>query len=395
MREVYTVSTKDFKQGMVAGAKPFGDKLDQLANISEKAVADITEGINGVGGVVNCILDDLTIQEKKNIYDLDTPQGIAEMEQTEKEYLLAVLFTIADKKGNINDNQKFYLRALKSYLQVVDVQVGIDLSTIENVESIPFQKTVMQTVMEFLYLEYENHDYMDDYEDYFDLFSVNRKGIRELQSTIDHMVSLLGIEGLACHYSPLAEPANKVNDLDNKASCHTKEDGNDTPYAFIEITHEQKKHMQHIIESFINISELGRMRFDFSSTAGSKRMRMVDESKVRTQLMPPYPIVNGDFGDSEWEPFIGFYGTSPSPNFYKGIAFASDRMFIKLRGPFNTTYSEEQVYEVFYSDIKSVSGSSPDGHIMLRTGKMIPLTGVEYTSTELYTLFTDIISVFQ
>ena len=187
------MSTKDFKQGMVAGAKPFGDKLDQLANVSEKAVADITEGIDGVSSVVNCILDDLTVEEKKNIYDLDTPQGIAEMEQTEKEYLLAVLFTIADKKGIINDNQKFYLRTLKAYLEVVDVQVGLDLSTIENIESVPFQKTIMQTVMEFLYLEYGNHNYMDDYEDYFDLFSVNRKGVREVQNAIDHMVSLLGI----------------------------------------------------------------------------------------------------------------------------------------------------------------------------------------------------------
>lgn len=388
------MSSKDFRQGMVAGAKPFGDKLDLLANVSERAVADISEGIDSVSGVVNCILDDLTIQEKKSIYDLDTPHGIAEMDQAEKEYLLAVLFTIADKKGSINDNQKFYLRALKTYLEVVDVQVGIDLSTIENVESIPLQKTIMQTVMEFLYLEYENHNYMDDYENYFDLFSVNRKGVRELQDTIDHIVSLLGVEGLTCHYSPLTEPTNEDKNLDNNAS-YQSEDDNVIPYVFIEITQDQKNLVQHIIESFLTASELGKMRFDFSSTTGSKRFRMVDESKVRTQLMPPDSIVNGDFGDSEWEPFIGFYGTSPAPDFYKGIAFASDRMFIKLKGQFNTAYSEEQVYEVFYSDIKKVSWSTPNGHIALRTGAVIPLDGAEYTTTELYTLITDIISVFQ
>lgn len=215
------MSTKDFKKGMVAGAKPFGDKLDQLANVSEKAVTDIAEGIGGVSDVVNCILDDLSIQEKKSIYDLDTPSGIAELDQSEKEYLLAVLFTIADKKGAINDNQRFYLRALKTYLRIVNVQAGIDLSTIENIDSIPFQKTIMQTVMEFLYLEYKNHDYMDDYGDYFDLFSVNRKGVRELQNTIDHMVSLLGIEGLACHYSPLPEPQfiEESVEADMSADC--------------------------------------------------------------------------------------------------------------------------------------------------------------------------------
>lgn len=200
------MSTKDFKQGMVAGAKPFGDKLDQLANVSECAVSDINAGIAGVNSVVNCILDDLSIQEKKAVYDLDTPQGITELDQTEKEYLLSVLFSFADQKGQVNDQQKFYLRTLKAYLGIPNIQVGIDLGTIENIESITFQKIILQTLMEFLYLEYQSHEYIEDYEGLFDTFSVNKRGIKELQSSIDHMASLMGIEGIACHYSPLAEP---------------------------------------------------------------------------------------------------------------------------------------------------------------------------------------------
>lgn len=200
------MSTKDFKAGMVAGAKPFGDKLDQLANVSEKAVGNINEGIDGINTVVNCILDDLSVQEKKNIYDLDTPQGITDLDETEKEYIMSVLFTIADAKGSTTDYQRFYLRSLKSYLGIVNIQNGLDLSTIENIESVAVQKVLMQTVMEFLYLEYQNHDYMDDYEELFDYFSVNKRGIKELMGSIDHMANLLGVEGVACHYSPLAEP---------------------------------------------------------------------------------------------------------------------------------------------------------------------------------------------
>lgn len=200
------MSTKDFKQGMVAGAKPFGDKLEQLADASEKAVGNIQEGIGGVKDVVDAILDDLSVQEKKKIYDLDTPTGIAELEPEEKEYLLAVLFTIAEAQNEVTEYQRFYLRALKAYLGVVGIQSGIDLSTIENIESITTQKILLQTVMEFLYLAYQSHDYMRDYADLFDHFSVNRRGIAELQQAIDHMAALLGLEGIACHYSPLAEP---------------------------------------------------------------------------------------------------------------------------------------------------------------------------------------------
>lgn len=85
------MSTKDFKQGMVAGAKPFGDKLDQLANVSESAVSDIQEGLDGVTEVVNVVLDDLSVQEKKRIYDLDETTDISHLDADESEFLIAAL----------------------------------------------------------------------------------------------------------------------------------------------------------------------------------------------------------------------------------------------------------------------------------------------------------------
>lgn len=223
------MSKKDFKQGMVAGAKPFGDKLDQLANVSEKAVTDIKEGIDGVNTVVNCILDDLSIREKKDVYDLDTPSGISELDPTEKEYLLAVLFTVADQRGQLTDYQKFYLRTLKAYLGITNVQIGIDLVSIENIESVTFQKVILQTIMEFLYLEYHNHDYMDDFETLFDCFSVNKRGVKELQGAIDHMASLLGLEGIACHYSPLAEPNTSEEEEDEEISDEAESFASSSP----------------------------------------------------------------------------------------------------------------------------------------------------------------------
>lgn len=84
---------------------------------------------------------------------------------------------------------------------ITNIQKDIDLSSIENIESISTQKAILETIMEFLFLEYGNHDYMDDYEDIFDYFSVNRKGIREIQDGIDAMYESMGIQGIAEHYS--------------------------------------------------------------------------------------------------------------------------------------------------------------------------------------------------
>ena len=100
------MSTKDFKQGMVAGAKPFGDKLDQLANVSESAVNDIQEGLDGVTEVVNIVLDDLSAQEKKRIYDLDQITDISSLEDDEKEFLVAVLTELANTISYVSDLQK-------------------------------------------------------------------------------------------------------------------------------------------------------------------------------------------------------------------------------------------------------------------------------------------------
>ena len=91
-------------------------------------------------------------------------------------------------------------------MSIVNVQRDIDLSSIENIESITTQKAILQTVMEFLFLGYKSHDYMDDYEDIFDYFSVNRKGVREIQDGINAMYQHMGLDGIAEHYGVVAEP---------------------------------------------------------------------------------------------------------------------------------------------------------------------------------------------
>ena len=159
------MSTKDFKQGMVAGAKPFGDKLDQLANVSEGAVNDIQEGLDGVTEVVNVVLDDLSAQEKKRIYDLDQTTDISSLEDDEKEFLVAVLAELANTIPDVSDDQKRYLRSICGVMNIAAPQTSLNLACIENIENMKTQKILLRHVMEFMFIGDQSYAFLDTYED--------------------------------------------------------------------------------------------------------------------------------------------------------------------------------------------------------------------------------------
>lgn len=195
---------KSFEAGMEAGAKPFEEKFQKQADAIERVGSRIDSRLDEISSVIDVMIEDLSAQERKRVYDLNTVVDISELDKTEKDYLCSIVYAIAGLNSNLSKEQKEYLRALKSYLMITNVQADVNIASIENIDNITTQKAIMQTIMEFLFLEYGNHDYMDDYEDVFDYFSVNRKGIREIQDGIDMMHEAVGLEGIAAHYSFLA-----------------------------------------------------------------------------------------------------------------------------------------------------------------------------------------------
>lgn len=220
------MSTKDFKQGMVAGAKPFGDKLDQLANVSESAVSDIQEGLDGVTEVVNIVLDDLSAQEKKRIYDLDEATDISVLEDDEKEFLVAILTELANMIPTVSDLQKKYLLGVCSVANVAVPQSSINLACIENVENMKTQKILLRYVMEFLFIGEQNYDFLEKYEDdLFCYFSVNKRGISEIKETINRVFNAMGIEGIASRYSfAVVEEESDYEDEAISEDCDFEED---------------------------------------------------------------------------------------------------------------------------------------------------------------------------
>lgn len=226
------MSTKDFKQGMVAGAKPFGDKLDQLANVSESAVSDIQEGLDGVTEVVNVVVNDLSAQEKKRIYDLDQATDISSLEDDEKEFLVAVLSELASTVPETTELQKRYILSVCSTVGIVAPQASINLACVENINNMQSQKIILRHVMEFFFIGTQNYDFLDEYDDMiFSYFSVNRRGIKEIITIIDRIYNAMGIEGLANRYTFAADyvelPAEE--DMDHLNENEFETDGDISP----------------------------------------------------------------------------------------------------------------------------------------------------------------------
>ncbi len=201
------MSNKDYKEGMVAGAKPFGDKLDQLADVVEEVAEDLREGVedfNNVKGIVNIVLDDLSTQEKKRIYDLDESTDVSVLEDDEKEFLVAVLAELANTISSVTELQKRYIMSICSTVGITP-QASINLACIENINNMQSQKIILRHVMEFFFIGTQNYDFIEEYdESVFSYFSVNKRGINEMSSAIDRIYNAMGIDGLANRYTFVA-----------------------------------------------------------------------------------------------------------------------------------------------------------------------------------------------
>jgi len=204
---------KDFQKGMEAGAKPFEDKFKQQADAINRVSDKLEKGIEKVSGVVHEVVDGLTSIEKKRLYDLNTQFDIKNLEDHEKELLLAGLFTLAGETAN--ENQQAYVRSVKKYLDIKNPQTDIDLSGIENLSDLNAQKAIFNVFAEFLFLSQNDFSFLDKNDDLFDLFSVKRKDRDAIITSIQSIYNAVGAQGLCEHYGFVAD--------DGKGLLQTKE----------------------------------------------------------------------------------------------------------------------------------------------------------------------------
>lgn len=198
---------KDYKKGLadaMEAYESFGRKQEAAIRRVGEEVAKTAGKVDKLGGKIGEITDYITDKEKAELYKLNTPVDIADLDDAEKRILLATLYQLSADEAEVTEEQQNYVRAVQQYLKIYNPQTEIDLSAVENIEDISTQKAVLQASLEFFRLGTHPDELTEEQEDFLDYFQVNRRTRREINGCIEVIVEAVGIRGLSEKYGFVA-----------------------------------------------------------------------------------------------------------------------------------------------------------------------------------------------
>lgn len=192
-----------------AGTKRLEDALNE-------AVTDLGDNIVGLYNYLNT-------KEKAALYHLNTPLDIKDLGEDEKRLLLSTLYQLAyDEGDSITDAQRGYIRSVQKYMEITNPQTEVDLSAIGNVDSLEVQKTFLQVILEFFYLQ-DGDELNDDQESFLGWFSVNRNQASLIEDRVSRLFNAVGPEGVAEKYGYVPEE-NLTECIDIPTTAETASD---------------------------------------------------------------------------------------------------------------------------------------------------------------------------
>ena len=203
---------KKYKKGMADAAKAyeaFGQKqADAIKHILEEVrqgKRDLEPVLRELNGNMDGLYDYIDSKEKAHLYTVYTPFDIHALDQQARLFLVGALYRLTMDKAP-NEDQQNYLRAVQKYLEVKEPPFGVDPEAVENIEDIPAQKAILQTVLEYLCLQDgDSYDETEYQQEFLDAFSVNAKGRKEIMDHIDLLYTATGAKGLAEKYGYVPE----------------------------------------------------------------------------------------------------------------------------------------------------------------------------------------------
>jgi len=200
--------TSKFKKGMEIGAKPFAEKFEQHAEALKRLENSFGKQWKENKEVANECLNKVDAIERARLYDLYPQYDIKELEPEYKDFLVAVLYTL--NSGNSNELQQSYIRSVQKYLDIKNPQAKIDISKMENIESLNAQKALFQVCVEYLLLGNNNPSFFEQYdESLFTYFSLKEKPMLEIWENVLQIYSAIGPLGLAEKYGFVPQVKNK------------------------------------------------------------------------------------------------------------------------------------------------------------------------------------------
>ena len=200
-------NNKKYKEGMKAGAAPFEKILEDQSKQTKESMDAINANVDSIHEVVDVVFDDLVAQEKKRVYNLDTDYDILTLDQDEREFAIAMLYTLSQLMDETTEKQKHYLLNIQRYLNIRTPQVQIDVSSIENIENLKTQKMLYRIVTEYLFLAQENFEYAENFKYIFDYFSINKQSKNSIRGNIENIYKAVGADGLIEFYGYLSVDA--------------------------------------------------------------------------------------------------------------------------------------------------------------------------------------------
>lgn len=201
-----------YKKGMADAAKPyeaFGEKqeaaLNHILEEVRQGKKSIEEDISALNDNLDGLYNHLKSKDKANLYTIHTPFDIKELGDQERFFLLGALLRLTVDKTP-NENQQNYIRAVQRYLGVTELSAVDDLMAIENIEDIPSQKAILQTVLEYLRLQDgDDYDETELQQEFLDAFCLSNKVKNEIIQHVELLYSATGAQGLAEKYGYVPE----------------------------------------------------------------------------------------------------------------------------------------------------------------------------------------------
>ena len=200
-------NNKKYKEGMKAGAAPFEKILEDQSKQTKESMDAINANVDSIHELVDVVFDDLVAQEKKRVYNLDTDYDILTLDQDEREFAIAMLYTLSQLMDETTEKQKHYLLNIQRYLNIRNPQVQIEVSSIENIENLKTQRMLYRIVTEYLFLAQENFEYVENFDYIFDYFSINKQSKNSIRGNIENIYKAVGADGLIEFYGYLSVDA--------------------------------------------------------------------------------------------------------------------------------------------------------------------------------------------
>ncbi len=207
---------KEFEKGIEAGAKPFGEKLENIGNKIEESSEKL---LNNVSGTVDTLIDigeehDVRIEDLENAqkYQLKTFESIDTLSGNEKKLFSGLIFTFASQlqkktSSDSSELQKDYINALYIKLGVSTPQQDIPLESVANIQDSSKQLFLLSLLFEYAFLENNAFDFFENYGELFDSFRFNKNDISNIQAAIEAEIKIRGVKGLVKKYEkPIVIP---------------------------------------------------------------------------------------------------------------------------------------------------------------------------------------------